>query len=149
MTCCSWIENPIGLLWTITEISTRTFSITRQMYHRCIHILIMIVSTVLGLFFGCTITPFIETDFLSSFVVIFRWFRAVNNYMILRSASKTFAMWVFSSLYVRITSRASVILIFSLLFLISIGWEPPQKNNFTWTRFDLSLFLSELLSRFK
>ena len=85
--------------------------------------------------------------------VIFWWFRTFINYIIYRSASKTFTRCMFSSLSVQINSRESFYLImsFSLIFLLAELLLPPQKVHFVWTIFSLYLFIPhpELLSRFK
>ena len=43
----SRIQNPIGQLQTFTNISTKTFVITRHMWHRCIYLLVAIFSPLL------------------------------------------------------------------------------------------------------
>ena len=139
-------------MWTITKIYNRTCDIIRG--HICMYHLIVIIITVLRLFFLCTIATFIEMDVILSFVVIFRWFWEFSNYMIYISAYKTFARWELSLLYSQITSRASFLIILSYLIFLKyfpVGSETPQKVHYTWTGFDLSLFLPEpeLMSRFK
>ena len=122
MMCCSWILNPIGPLKNITKISTISFVITGRMFHICIYLLVVIIITFLGLFLQCTITPFVETDVLSLFAVIFRWFLAFINKMINRSVSFKKLRLAFISLSVQITSYAIFFLIFSY----------PKKKNLCW-----------------
>ena len=56
------------------------FVITRHTCHnRWIYLFFSIIINVLRLFLRCTITPFIETNGLSSFFVIFRWFWVFGN----------------------------------------------------------------------
>ena len=105
-------------MWIFTKISTKTFVITRHMCHRCVYLLIFIIISVIGLFLWCTITPFIETDGILSFFCYIWMVLVFRNYIIHRSASKTFARWTLSLLHVRITSRAIFLLILSYIFKI-------------------------------
>ena len=73
--CCvarsSKIQNPVGQLWTVTRISTRTFVIiiNRHACHRCIYILVTVILPV-G---ASTITFFIKMYLLSPFLILFLW----------------------------------------------------------------------------
>ena len=69
MTYWYWIKNWIGHLQNVTKISTGTFFIARHMWRICIYLLIIFIITVLGIFFRLTITPFIETDNISTFLL--------------------------------------------------------------------------------
>ena len=71
--------NPVGLLSTVTEISTRNFVIIRHTCHRCIYILVAVIITVATLFVWCRITTFTETDLFLPFLIIFRWILTFCN----------------------------------------------------------------------
>ena len=134
--------NPIGKLRTCTKISTRSFFINRHSCHKYIYILIVIIITVLESFFRCTISTFVETDLIFSFLVHFRWLQTFRNQMIHISESKTFVRCTFILFFSLINSRTTFLLLLSYSSICFCRIVSTSTNSeFFWPRFDLSLYL--------
>ena len=91
MACCSWIQNPIGQLRTVTILFTFAFVITRHSCHICVYLMVTVVFAVVA----CTITFFIKTYWLTSFLTVFRWLGTFCDHVIFRSTSIAFSRRTF------------------------------------------------------
>ena len=120
----SWIQNPICQLRTVTILFTFAFFITRHACHRCVYLMVIVIFAVVA----CTITFFIKTYWLTSFLTVFRWLGTSCDHMILRSTSITFPRRTFR---------------------ISVRWNTNRESFFLFLSDPFETFFRRMIIRSK
>ena len=150
MARCSWIQNPIVQLLTVTILYTFAFVITRHSCHRYVYFKVIVIIAVVF----CTIALFLSFVRLESFLTVFRWFGTFCDKMVFGSASKAFPSWTVWFFFDEAPAEWPFSFSFLLfLKLFSTEWlVSPQYVHFALAEFPFSLCLIDperLLSRFK
>ena len=91
---------------------TRTFIIIRYKCHLCIYLLVTVIFAVVS----CTITLFIKTYLIFTFLILFWWLWTFFNKVIFRSTSKTIPRRIFHTSVIQITRRTRFLIFLSDTF---------------------------------